>query len=423
MSFQKIKSHPLLDTVISILHALLDQAEQPQRQHIARVRLEEKQYPDYWDRMNFQPRDTINQAFQTLAKQGIVDLRWRKQQENNWLASVDLVTEHIEAVYALLKRTPINQQEQALRDLIAQQSPIPGWHANFLNWADHQCTNHLSVTPLDLARPQHNARLLQALSAIATLEEPVLERILSIRLYGNSKELEPLRPALLSVLRRYAPDTKLYGDDEKALLRAYNVETVPEHIVLAGPLTLLTDRGSLDLSHFFPSVAPSAVAFRSASGIVCTASTIITIENATSFTELSTMRPETVLLVFTGGFASPTILRILKTIRLAHPKITFFHWGDLDVGGLRILAHLRLHLGNIAPLAMDRETFEAHKQYGQALSTKEQNALVSLQAHPNLQDMLPLIDGLLAARQKLEQEAIRPPWFINDIHNITSKTQ
>jgi hypothetical protein len=420
MNSERIEQVPLPDTVISILHALLDQAEQPQRRNVARVRLEEKQYPDYWDRTNFQPRDEINRTLQILSKQGLVHLRWHKQEENNWLASVDLVAERIGKVYALLKRTPLNQQEEALHELIAQQSAVPGWHTDFLHWVEHQCTNHLSVAPLDLARPQHNARLLQALSTMASLKEPELERILSIRLYGNSKELEKFRPAILSVLRRHAPEAKLYGDDEKALLRAYNLDTVPEHIVLAGPLMLHTNWGPLDLLHFFPSVAPSATTFRSASGITCMANVVITIENATSFTELAMIRPEPVLLVFTGGFASPTILRMLSTIRLAHPKIPFLHWGDLDVGGLRILAHLRLHLGEVTPLAMDRETFEAHKKYGQALTTKEQHALALLRDHPSLQDMIHLISGLLLAQQKLEQEAIRPDWFVNDILAYTS---
>jgi hypothetical protein len=120
-----------------------------------------------------------------------------------------------------------------------------------------------------------------------------------------------------------------------------------------------------------------------------------------------------VLALYSGGFASPAALALLHAVRAAVPAIGLYHWGDLDPGGLRILAHLRGSLGDVRPLAMDRATFEQHRQHAQPLSQQDRKTLKSLRQHPRLADCVPLIDHLLAAGSKLEQEAIAPPVVVS----------
>jgi hypothetical protein len=109
------------------------------------------------------------------------------------------------------------------------------------------------------------------------------------------------------------------------------------------------------------------------------------------------------------------VLYLVKTIHLSYPDIPLLHWGDLDVGGLRILAHLRRYIPTITPLAMNAETFKEHLNYGQALSRGEHHSLMQLKTQPLLQDCIPLIDILLTNKRKLEQEAIRPSWFLERV--------
>jgi hypothetical protein len=133
------------------------------------------------------------------------------------------------------------------------------------------------------------------------------------------------------------------------------------------------------------------------------------VENATSFHELLALRPPDVLALYIGGFASPAALALLHAVCAAVPAAVLYHWGDLDPGGLRILAHLRGSLGDVRPLAMDQATFERHCQHAQPLSQQDRKTLKSLRQHPRLADCVPLIDHLLAAGSKLEQEAVAPP--------------
>ena len=276
-----------------------------------------------------------------------------------------------------------------------------------------QLDAHRSPAPLDLDELQFNADLLTALDAISTLQSSTLERTLSVRLFGDSQRVESLRRSVLTVLRRFNAQAVTFMNDDDAVLRAHFLERVPEYVPLAGPLVLRVNRAGVNLSTFVPSVALSAAMLRQAEVVSCGAMSVITVENATSFNELAAVRSASALLVYIAGFASPTIIKLLQAIRDIEPSIQFRHWGDLDVGGLRILVHLRRHLDAVRPLAMDSRTFERHRINAQPITQRERESLRSLGGLELLADCGPLIDSLLAAGQKLEQEAVSPQFVIS----------
>lgn len=388
-----------------LLHTLLDRFEQPHRRTVVRVRLSTKDYPRYFATDDPHSRHGTNTALSQLERDGLLRLRWVKWERGNWLEAVDLVPEQASQLYALLQRTPRNQQVESLESLLAFEMPRAEWHASFLSWAQSQLALHRSVAPLALDDLRKSRDLLRALSAIASLSQPTLERTLSVRLFNDSKRLEALRPAIANVLRHHDAQALSYGDDTWALLAAHAVERVPEYVPVAGPL-LLQAGSPIDLAAFAPSVALSAIMLRTITVAGCAASVVVTIENATSFSELAAVRPAQVFALYTGGFATPTVIALLHRLRVASPALRFYHWGDCDAGGLRILAHLRSQLGPIAPLLMNRHTFEMYRAHGQPFASGDRAALSLLRDQPLLDDCADLIDALLAADYKLEQEAI-----------------
>lgn len=397
----------------AILHALLDQHEQPQRQQVRRVRLTRQHYPAYFSQYDATPRQQTNAALLELAEAGVLQLRWRKWEERNWLEWVDLVAERADMLYPILQRTPHHEREQALRNLLARQSPRGDWHSAVLDWLREQLASHRSVAPFDLGDPQKNADLFKLLDAVATLQTLTMERTLSTRLFGNSKRLEMLRPALLAILRRHAADAEVYGNDDVALLRAYHLERMPLYIPLAGPLILHTPAREhetvcplLDMSPFVRGLALPGNTLRDARIAACEAKVLITVENGTSFQELLAVRPGAFLVICTGGFASPSLITLLQHIRMVRPDLLLLHWGDLDAGGLRILQHLRMHLDVVLPLMMDMQTFAAHRAMTQPLSRNDRTVLQQLLEAEPLADCHELINGLLEVGQKLEQESI-----------------
>jgi len=392
--------------VHTILNALLDQAEQPARERVVRVRLNPKQHTAYFSEHDVSPRRETNQTLKELAAQGIVRLQWHKWDENNLLDAVDLLPERVADVYTITRRTPRSTQHSELINLLDQHIPRANWHVAFLAWARTQLTASRAIAPLKLDDARWNADLLRGLSALAELTAPTLERIFSVRVFGNSKRFTELKSAIIRVLRQHDQTAEAYGEDDAALLRAYLLDRVPEYVPLAGSLRFNQGQTLLDVGLFRPSVALSATTLRMASIAECAATRVVTVENSTSFSELALHRATSDLIVYTGGFASPTVISLLRQIRTAQPQILLLHWGDLDAGGLRILAHVRREVGAIEPLAMDVATFEQHRAHAQPLTVNDRRALEQLRTVPELTDCGALIEHLLAAGLKLEQEAV-----------------
>lgn len=403
----------------AILAALLDRHEQPERRRVVRVRLTDAAYPAYFSPDAAAPRRDTNAALQRLADQGLLRLGWRKWDEGNWLETVDLTAERAADIYALLGRTPRHERDQALLALLAAQTPRAAWHAAFLAQAAAQIAAHRAVAPLDRNDPAFNRDLLQALDALDALQAPTLERTFSVRLFGDSKRFGEVRRGVVAVLRAHDPAAALYADDDRALLRAHLLDRTPEYVLLSGPLALSDATGRLlDLTPFAAGLGLPADTLHTATVADCRARAVVTVENLTSFHELLAVRPTAILAVYTGGFASPAVIALLAALRAARPALPLFHWGDLDAGGLRILAHLRSRLGPVQPLAMQPALVTAHAAVTRPLSADDQAALTALRALPLLADCAALIDSLLAAGRKLEQEAIAAAQVIAELQPV-----
>lgn len=185
-------------------------------------------------------------------------------------------------------------------------------------------------------------------------------------------------------------------------MRAYRLERAPEYVPIAGPLILQSDHQTFDLTPFVAGVAIPATTLNHVTAHRCDGSAVVTVENSTSFSEFITAKPASTLAIYTGGFAGPAVVGMLSKIRAGRPELPFLHWGDLDVGGLRILAHLRKNLGEVKPLAMDVAVCDLYLKRSQPLNANEREGLMQLRAESMLIDCVELIDHLLRTDRKLE---------------------
>jgi Uncharacterized protein conserved in bacteria C-term(DUF2220) len=374
-----------------LLHTLLDRLEQPLRSRVVRVRLNEQDHAGYFDPHDVQTRQEVNSELSALAKQNVVMLRWKKWQEGNWLESLDL--QNAEKVYKLLRRSPRSNLNEQLLDLLDDYASSIPWVVAWHEEVRRKVQAGKTALPFVLDDGLWNRDLLILVKAVAELSESTLERNLSVKLFKNSKWLESLRPALLGVLRRYAPDAHLFEGHDNALLESFGLLRVPEYILVSG--SLMVD--NVDLSSL-QSVGVPATSLRLAK-LESKAKRILTIENQTSFESLVALRSADTLLVFSGGFASPAVISLLRSLSLP-----LYHWGDIDVGGLRILAHLRGQLGVVEAVFMDSLVLENNATV-LSLSEKERENLAVLREEPLLVDCQGLINTMLE-RGKLEQEAL-----------------
>lgn len=146
----------------AILNTLLDRWEQPQRQTVVRVRLTQREYPQYFSPSDAALRRAANAVLAQLAHAGALALRWRRWEEGNWLDAVDLVPQQADLIYALLRRTPRTEQTTSLAELLQWETAHAPWHADFLQWAQNHLhpegTRHRSVAPFKLADARSTLR-------------------------------------------------------------------------------------------------------------------------------------------------------------------------------------------------------------------------------------------------------------------------
>ncbi len=102
--------------------------------------------------------------------------------------------------------------------------------------------------------------------------------------------------------------------------------------------------------------------------------------------------------------------RFLRKLAATKP-LQFWHWGDIDLGGFRVFAHLCRQTGlNLQPLLMDVETYRRHLEYGMEVSEPYIKQLKRLQSDPEYQVFWPVIADMVNRRKRLEQEAVGFVW-------------
>jgi len=405
-----------LPEVISILEVLLAQAEQPERKQVARVHLRASHYSWYRSGQKLGLRHQVNEQLQELEAKGWLHLNWLKYEEGNILESVDLLHRKegvVEDTYELLGRASLDKQKGVLRSLLTEQKSHGHWFDAFVSWAISQLDAGKSPVPLSISNAKDSRDMLRALAAIAELREPTFERVLSVHLFNDSKRLEEILGSILVVLKAHDNTSDITND--RTMLQRHYIYQPPEYVYVTGPLGLLIEprvasgdqpKVKLSLNLDVSSIGLPEDLVRSSTIYSCEAGAVLTVENLTSFSLLRSVRPPSVVIIYTGGFASPTLITFLRSIRTCRPELPFLHWGDIDAGGLRILAQLRRNLGHTLHVGMDIETFEQYKIYAQPLKAKDKENLNLCLADSLLGDCFPLIRYLIYNDMKLEQEAV-----------------
>ena len=145
---------------------------------------------------------------------------------------------------------------------------------------------------------------------------------------------------------------------------------------------------------------------------------MLTVENLTSFHEaaglLARSSPvQSTLLLYLGGYHNRArhelLVKLWRWTRQAWKPIRFYHWGDLDLGGLQIFYHLADRTGiPLGPWLMDRETYLNHLSFGATFDQAYRERLQTLVLRPGGEAFRNLLEEMLTQGRRVEQESIRP---------------
>ena len=394
--------------VADIFNDLLDSFERRITQHdnsrhnAIRFKIEKHTLPNYFNQADPAPRQIANEQLQKLELTGWVSLKWVKGEHEHLLESVTLTMDHVEAAFRWLRRVPIAARRARLSDhLLGERFRFTGWRLMAIQYTLDQLRQEKSPAPFSLDDDDFNRDLLTALASLDEINQETPHRVFSVRVFNDSKRFEILMGAVATLARRHNDEWRGLNNDE--VLRELNLVANPNHIYLHGAWKIIdnADR-EISLDTFHPSVGMAAAQAEKARRVRLAASSLICVENQTSFYELIRHNPQITAMCLWGN-PSPACRHLLRRVE----DVALYVWADIDYGGLNILAQLREQVNeNALPYCMEVETFEAHAKWAKPLTDADSKNLSRLLRRPSLADMQPLIAHLLERKLKLEQEAI-----------------
>lgn len=181
--------------------------------------------------------------------------------------------------------------------------------------------------------------------------------------------------AVLSVLKQYSP---LYeeGMSDEELLTAHGILTYAQTLEFKGAVSYRIDDGPAisTAAQIYGTMFNKQTLENAVPISIVGIRQIMTIENKANYEKMQ-FRPDT-LYIFCHGFFSPPERKFLsRVVELAGTDTEYFHWGDMDYGGIRIFKFLQKNLfPKLKPWKMDVTDYKMALQMGASISLETDQA-------------------------------------------------
>ncbi len=352
------------DVARSLLTKLLAQVDRGGRETLP---ITERAAKEYFALDSLSDRDRVHATFANVEAAGGVALEWGRGAAAQDLLRVRLVDADKLADWLGMPRARAHAERIAV-ELDPLLADSPDWLRDAYDaalglWRLGKVVFRIQADDTDAA-----VSLFRAARAVSFNEQEDLDlRRFSVRLLNDSKAIERMLAKLAPLLRRN-PEWEPF-DDNAELFRVLGLEKFPPPVYLKGPLVINYSGSDWDVGQLRPfvGVAPDQVLGLALSG---RPAYLLTIENLSSFQRHVREVEDQGLVIYSAGFPSPALTHLLEKLDANLDRdCPCFHWGDRDVGGLRIFAHvasafeghtLQPHLMS-APMG-DEQCFEAKER-------------------------------------------------------------
>jgi hypothetical protein len=221
-------------------------------------------------------------------------------------------------------------------------------------WSRGEPAFRLQCQETELAR-----EFLMLLAAISKDQARGLDgRSFSLKVTGDTKAFDRHAARIVSVMGQHlgVPDMAPH-----VVWQRIGLERFGHPVHLHGPVLVQDVNGVLvdGRSKPFASIHPETLPYLS---LAAQPTFLLTVENYASFNRYVREIDDGELVIYTGGFPSSGLIYILKFLLDAmDSRLPFFHWGDIDPGGLRIFRFLEESLPRRPqPYLMERAIAEAY---------------------------------------------------------------
>ena len=360
--------------------------------------------PEYFDESSF-VYENIHIQMRNLEEEGLVKIVWKDQKVDYVIQKVQLNMERLTQAYAFVRRTPKCNLEEANQALLeeycnGEKGEIPITR-EFARYLQERLNNHQPVKEyIELSNIKDTRRLFEALLSVEKNRKPCYIREFSIEHFQDSKYFERIKNQVAKIFRRF--HSEYDSMDTTEILAEYGIYHTPNYVYLKGDVMVMIDGEPIKLRTLNQGLGISGedlrkVTFSDLSRI----KQVITIENLTTFFRWH--EPDS-LIIYLGGYHNGIRRTLLKKIYQELPRISYYHFGDIDAGGFSILKDLRNKTGiPFQMYHMDIETLKYYERYGKVLTESDRMRLKEMEKDEELQEV---VSYMLLHNVKLEQECV-----------------
>ena len=349
-----------------------------------KINLNDKEYFKY-----FQNRDEYDEAIKNLLEKDLIKCKYLKNEKI--IEYIYLNTDKIDEIYILLNRS---NEIDLKRNLLI--SELAKYDDDLIKIIEKEVLNKIKNNKSIKKYCNENfINSIKAIHFLENLEEPVYIRNLSNKIFNDSKKLEDLKGTIISIYQ----NENIF--EEKGVLY-----TTP-FILLKGDIDLYLNNYLLKLNLInMPIQIPieniDSIEFKNVTKVT-------TVENLTTFYNYN----DSGLILYLGGFPTKSQIEVINKIK--KETSNFYHFGDIDYGGFKILDYLIEKLEtNVLTVNMDVFTLEKYRLYQAKITDNNYiEKLKTLLLNKRLEPHYDVINYMIGNKVKLEQESI-----YNDIKNI-----
>lgn len=317
--------------------------------------------PEYFLTVDPDAKDQLHACLNNAARDGCVELVWGKHFESHLLRKIILLDG---GKLGRFLGVPLAREiaSGACEELMCHVPKGDLWLSGLVDRIGEKWARGKAAYRIQPGDTGEVKLLIDALDAVNKEKQKNLDlRTFSARFLGDSKAMERIRDRFAKIWNEQF-DT---GLEPKELFESLGLVKFPPPLFLKGPIKIKTGGGWLDLG-LVPSfgLPPDAIEEIDFSQIPAY---VLTIENLASFNRHTREVKDNGLIIYSAGFLGPDTAKVIQNLdRCLELSVPFFHWGDIDAGGLRIANHLqakiqrvlRLHLMNPLILSTYGETFD-----------------------------------------------------------------
>jgi hypothetical protein len=370
--------------------------------------------PEY-DVENPIARETFNSMILELSQKGLISYEWLKYEKDNIIDKVWLDIACVNSSYALIgrkaKRAVLDNLLFQVKDILSKSTSE--WIIRFFEEIVQSIETKNSIAGLLPSDEEQAYSVLKAINSIQSLgDEGCLERVFSLRFFGDSKYFEKkLRAKVVGIIRKYylgLDASEEVSDDD--LLMQVGIYHSPDMIDFKGGISGRIAETDINFSAFLHGISINAETVRdleiTGTGNV---SKVLFIENKANFIDFNMKNSDsTIMTVFHGGFYSPCKGLFFKKLYYAalDKNIEFYHWGDIDLGGFKIFKRLKFNIiPEIKPYLMDKEAFVSKIEYAAMFDSQYADKLKQLLEDNQYSEFWDVLKFMIENGIKLEQES------------------